>query len=61
MTNPIRKLTDEQVAEIKEHGLRRREANPKQLAHKYGIHRNTVLEIWRGRLYRAKPASRERA
>jgi len=59
--NPKRKLTDEQVAEIKALGKIRRAAHPKLLAHKYGIHRNTVLDIWRGRLYRDKPAYEETA
>jgi hypothetical protein len=56
MTNPKRKLTDAQVAEIKAHGIARRAAHPKILAHKYGIHRNTVLEIFRGKIYGGKRA-----
>jgi hypothetical protein len=56
MTNPTnRKLTDEQVSELKKLGRFRRETHPKILAHKFGIHRNTVLQIWRGQLYRDKP------
>lgn len=53
--NPKRKLTDQQVSEIKDYGRLRRESHPRNLAAKYGIHRNTVTEIWRGRIYRDKP------
>lgn len=53
MTNPKRKLTDEQVSEIKRLGALRRESHPKVLAERFGIHRNTVTDIWRGKIYRS--------